>query len=102
MATYIRIDPPAAIPTQVPTKPKAKPTVTFKPASKAIITKILGHVALGLADLTIDDSQVPILLYKWSTFMYRMNDWMKASEKDYPKFLQMPRRESTRQLILSR
>jgi len=66
------------------------PKMTFSPVSSAVLNEIMGYISLGLTDLSIDAKNVPILMYKWHTWLNRMNTWMKENEKIYPKFLTLP------------
>lgn len=66
------------------------PKTTFSPVSPAVLNEIMGYISLGLGEISIDPKQIPILLYKWHTWLNRMNKWMKDNEKVYPKYLTLP------------
>ncbi|RKO92753.1 hypothetical protein BDK51DRAFT_41472 [Blyttiomyces helicus] len=67
---------------------------TFAPVSDDIITEIMGFVSLGLAQMGSDSAsqkkQVSGKLFVWHTWITRMNEWLKAHEKVYPKIIQLP------------
>jgi len=68
----------------------AKPQTTFAPVSDKTISDIMSYVSLGLGDLQINEEAIPGMLYKWHTWLKRMNDWMKDNIDVYPKYLTLP------------
>ena len=68
----------------------ASPKVTFQPVSDDIITQIMGYVSLGLPALNVDRSKTASSIYRWHTWISRMNEWMKQNVNVYPKFMELP------------
>jgi hypothetical protein len=68
----------------------ASSRTTFEPVTDAIISQIMGYVSLGIGELGIDRATVPAYVYRWHTWLKRMNDWMRKNRKIYPRMLQMP------------
>ena len=97
-ATSVKITVPAGIPTsgaeslfpssaQATAAAPSTPKVTFAPVNDALITQIMGYVSLGLTELGLDASNAPNLIYKWHSWLSRMNDWMKKNKEIYPRYL---------------
>lgn len=68
----------------------AQPKVTFSPVSEAVLTEIMGYVSLGLNEIGINSEAIPTMIFKWHTWLKRMNAWMKKNETEYPKFMSLP------------
>lgn len=64
--------------------------VTFQPVASPILSEIIGYTGLGLADMGLSGPGVAAMLFKWHTWLTRMNDWMLANQKLYPKLIDMP------------
>jgi hypothetical protein len=62
--------------------------VTFAPVSDAVISEIMSYVSLGLPEMGVAPDAIPSLIFKWHTWLSRMNKWMK--ENDYIQILERP------------
>lgn len=90
MTTIVRINPqPPAATVDNTMKEKSASLnnvkVTFAPVSSNVLTEIMGLVSIGLSKLGADSEATPILIYKWSTWLNRMNSWMKKNQAMYTK-----------------
>jgi hypothetical protein len=98
MTTLIRVQPPAAPPSYIGPDttssygaiPSIARNVTFEPLSASIITEMIGFATLGLSELGVTDAFVAANIYKWHTWLLRMNEWLKENRKVYPQFMKLP------------
>lgn len=64
--------------------------ITFMPVSTKILYEIIGYITLGLSEMSLTQESIPFLLFKWSTWLTRMNKWMTDNAKIYPKYMELP------------
>lgn len=62
---------------------------TFRPVNAGTLLEIMGYITAGLPDLGVSEGEVATLIYKWHTWLRRMNDWMRSNESRYVSILQM-------------
>jgi hypothetical protein len=64
--------------------------VTFEPVNETIITRIMGYVSLGLPTIGVNQELTSGMIYRWHTWLSRMNNWMKRNRSVYPRLMQLP------------
>ena len=76
---------------EVLTSAQAVPTTTFAPVNDLVLNQISSYVTLGVGRLQSapKGKVLSSLLFKWSTWLSRMNDWLKENPK-YPSLLLLP------------
>ncbi len=101
MTTLIRVEPPVAsrnskiIPAtsfsdgSVASLSQTK--LTFSPVTSEVISEIIGYATLGLSDVANSETRIPSQLYKWHTWLIRMNNWMTANKSLYPHVMEVPK-----------
>ena len=55
----------------------------FRPVNSATLLEIVGYVTAGLSDLGVPENEAAITIYKWHTWLRRMNSWMARNESRY-------------------
>jgi hypothetical protein len=92
MTTLVRVQ-PQIVPTSGTIGNVFAPAVektTFQPVNDTVIQEIIGLAALGIGELGgTEGKDIPAHLYKWHTWLHRMNTWMKRNKAAYPKQLGM-------------
>ena len=70
--------------------PLSATKTTFRPVNPGTLLELMGYVTAGLPDLGVPEGDVAIYIYKWHTWLRRMNAWMRENEAFYPKLLDLP------------